>query len=99
MADPNAPDSPASSHSADAEVGLSAGRPGDRAPGGGAAKGSGRCCCFGKKPMNPLELREENDRRRTMGMPLLGEEEALTKKEAKHKRKEVGRLRPGWRMW
>lgn len=90
MEDPNAPDSPASSHSADAEVGLSAGRPGDKGR-GGATRGGGRCCCFGKKPMSPLELREENDRRRTLGMPLLGEEEALTRKDAKKKRKQVGR--------
>lgn len=90
MADPNAPVSPASSHSADAEVGLGAGRPGARDAEDGEAKRSGGCCGFGKKPMNPLQLREENDRRRTMGMPLLGEEEALTRKEAKTKRKQVG---------
>lgn len=39
--------------------------------------------------MTPLELREENDRRRTVGMPLLDEDEGLTRKEAKKKRKEV----------
>lgn len=45
--------------------------------------------------MTALELREENDRRRTKGIPLLGEEEGLTKKEARKRRKEVGSDRAG----
>lgn len=40
-------------------------------------------------PMTPLELREENDRRRTLGMPLLDEEDGLSRKEAKRRRREV----------
>lgn len=78
----------------DAEVG--AGRPGGRRAAAddgarsGGGGGGGCCCCFGgKKPMTPLELRAENDRRRTLGMPLLDEEEGLTAKEAKERRKEV----------
>ena len=86
----------------DAEVGLPSARrrPGGKVPedpeepgcfGEGGCCGC-LCCCFRcnrKKPMTPLELREENDRRRTLGMPLLDEEETMTRKEAKKKRKEV----------
>eukprot|EP00752_Nemacystus_decipiens_P012046 g10680.t1 len=79
----------------DAEV--ADGRPGGRraAADGDAGdrgrRGGGGCCCFcSKKPMTPLELRAENDRRRTLGMPLLDEEEGLTAKEARERRKEEG---------
>ncbi|CAN0025905.1 unnamed protein product, partial [Ectocarpus fasciculatus] len=65
----NQPDSPIS---ADAEIGS--GRPGNRAAanaGEDRRGGGGGWCCFGgKKPMTQLELRAENDRRRTIGMPL-----------------------------
>lgn len=85
------PDSPISN---DAEVG--AGRPGNRRAAEeeeeDESDDGGGCCCFGgKKPMSPLELRAENDRRRTLGMPLLDEEAGLTAKEAREKRKEVRR--------
>lgn len=43
-------------------------------------------------PMSQLELRQENDRRKTLEMPLLDGDEGLTKKEAAKRRKEVG----GW---
>ncbi|CAM9280641.1 unnamed protein product [Ectocarpus sp. 8 AP-2014] len=84
-------DQPVSPISADAEIGS--GRPGNRAAAnaGEDSRGGGGWCCFGgKKPMTQLELRAENDRRRTLGMPLLDEEEGLTAKEAKERRKEEG---------
>lgn len=72
----------------DAEIGP--GRPGGRRAAADDGGGGGGCCCFGgKKGMTPLEMRAENDRRRTRGMPLLDEEEGLTAKEAKERRKEV----------
>lgn len=89
--DGNAPLSPSSSFSADAEVGWA--RPSDPSPEARRKKIGGWCCgCGGKTPMTALELREENDRRRTKGMPLLSEDEGLTRKEAKRKRKEVRTL-------
>lgn len=39
--------------------------------------------------MSSLELRQENDRRKTLGMTLLDGDEGLTKQEAAKKRKEV----------
>lgn len=90
-------DQPVSPISADAEIGS--GRPGNRAAvnaGEDRRGGGGGCCCFGgKKPMSQLELRAENDRRRTIGMPLLDEEEGLTAKEARERRKEVRQGRGG----
>lgn len=90
--DPNAPSSPTSSQSPEAELRL----PGDvMSDDSEDEKSDGRCCagcccCFcGKKPMTALELREENDRRRALGMPLISEEEGLTRKEARKRRKEV----------
>lgn len=90
--DPNAPGSPTSSQSTEAEWR----RPGDMIPDDSDDEKTGRnccagcCCCFcGKKPMTALELREENDRRRALGMPLISEEEGLTRKEARKRRKEV----------
>ncbi|CAM9992524.1 unnamed protein product [Ectocarpus sp. 6 AP-2014] len=85
-------DQPVSPISADAEIGS--GRPGNRAAANAEEDrrggGGGWCCFGGKKPMTQLELRAENDRRRTLGMPLLDEEEGLTAKEARERRKEEG---------
>lgn len=82
------PDSPTSP---DAEVGLPRGQEDDEAVPEPTPPRPSRCCfcCRCKKPMTALELREENDRRKTMGMPLLDAEEGLTRKEARKRRKEV----------
>lgn len=87
-----------------AEIGLAGLRPLDRARAIEAAEAADRerrrkaksCCGWGgRRPLTPLELREENDRRKTLGMPLLDEDDVLTLREAKKKRKEVGKS-DGW---
>lgn len=78
--------------SPDAEIGLPAQDEEGKEDPRSAPRSSGCCCfCRGEQPMTALELREENDRRRAMGVALLDPDAVLTKNEARKKQREVGR--------